>query len=409
MRTPEELDRYARYMEARATPAEGTTVWVWNGYSLAERDRRWNAVRQQGRDAGFDCIVIPIGNGTDSRYMTHLRVASMVLPTDGREPIVISDRGSTNDWIPAPRYTQRAWGPPTAEALLDLGMERARIGVVGLKAGKVTHVRAPGGIANYTAFQQVLDHLPNATFEDATDVLGFVRYVKSDEEIDCLRRSAAMAEAGIDQMIEVAKPGVDLAVLYAAVMERILTLGSESYNLAITCDAIDSPNPVRHTNPPIGRRLRPNDLITNETSAVWGAEVAQEDQPILLGQIPDAWRPVIELQQEVFAAGLSYMTPGRAFGEFIDLVNGFGEPRGMRTLTLLHGRGYGDDGPLITPSDRGDDIRDVRMEKGNAFVWKPYAMSADGAIRFVWGGDVIVTDTGGEVLFKRPHGMVTVQ
>ena len=32
----------------------------WKGYSLAERDRRWNAVRQRAADAGFDCIFIPL-------------------------------------------------------------------------------------------------------------------------------------------------------------------------------------------------------------------------------------------------------------------------------------------------------------------------------------------------------------
>ncbi|MPZ13024.1 MAG: hypothetical protein GEU73_01125 [Chloroflexi bacterium] len=52
--------------------------------------------------------------------------------------------------------------------------------------------------------------------------------------------------------------------------------------------------------------------------------------------------------------------------------------------------------------------RDVRFEKGNAWVWKPYAMTADNRIEFVWGGDVVVTDQGGEVLFKRPPGMVSI-
>jgi hypothetical protein len=53
-------------------------------------------------------------------------------------------------------------------------------------------------------------------------------------------------------------------------------------------------------------------------------------------------------------------------------------------------------------------VRDVRLERGNAWVWKPYAMSADERIQFVWGGDVIITDRGGEVLFKRPHGMASI-
>lgn len=386
----------------------GATVPIWAGYSTQERDRRWKAVRENAAKAGFDCIFVPLGNALDGRYLTQLRCSSMVLPSDGRPPIVIADRSSRNDWVPDPWQTSREWAEPMAEALLEAGMERARIGVVGLKGGKVTHVRSFDGVVNHSAFAAVKRRLPNARFEDATDVVGFVRYVKSEEEIGYLRRSATIAEAGIEEMVKLARPGFDAAVLYAAVMERMLELGSEYYPLALCADAIGAREPGRYTNPPIGKRLESDTLITSEVSAVWGAQVSQEDQPILLGRIPEEWKPVIELQRDVFETGLQLMKPGATFGELIDSINGFGQKRGMKSLILMHGRGYGDDGPLLSPRLRGEVVRDVRIEKGNAWVWKPYAMTADDRIQFVWGGDVIVTERGGEALFKRPHGMISI-
>ena len=395
-------------METRGLAVGGPILGIWAGYSIAERDRRWNAVRAEAERAGFDCVFVPLGNGIDGRYLTQLRAASVVLPTDGGPPIVITDRGAINDWVPEPRHTRRAWAEMMAEALIDAGMERARIGVVGLRGGRVAHVRAIDGVVNHSSYAEVVRRLPNATFEDATDVVGMVRYVKSDEEIACLRRSTQIAEAGVEEMAELARPGVDEAVMYARVTGRMLEMGSEWVPLAMYTGPIDGPEPERHTNPPLGRRLQANDLITNEVSASFGAQVAQEDQPILLGPIPDAWRPVIDLQREVFEAGLERMKPGTTFAELIDFVNGYGARRGMKTLILMHGRGAGDDGPLLTPRALGENIRDLRIEKGNAWVWKPYAMSADERIQFVWGGDVLVTDGGGEVLFKRPHGMVSI-
>ena len=77
-------------------PGAGATVFIWSGYSLAERDRRWQAVRENAGKAGFDCILVPLGNGVDGRYMTQLRCSAMVLPTDGRAPIIIADRRSSN-------------------------------------------------------------------------------------------------------------------------------------------------------------------------------------------------------------------------------------------------------------------------------------------------------------------------
>ncbi|MEA2640903.1 MAG: hypothetical protein QOF51_2297, partial [Chloroflexota bacterium] len=330
-------------MEARPKPAQRTTVWVWTGYSVAERDRRWNAVRERGREAGFDCIFVPIGNGIDARYLTQLKNSAVIMSTDGREPIVVADRGSTNDWVQNPKFTVRAWGQPMAEALQEAGMERARIGVVGLLGGKLSHVRLPDGTVNHTAFSQVQEALPNATFEDATDVVGMVRYVKSAEEIDCLRHATRMAEAGVDELVEMARPGADAAVVYAAVTERLLTMGSEWYPLALTIGQIGEPE-RRYTNPPLGMRFKANDLIGNEVSAVWGTQVAQADQPIVLGPISEAWKAAIELQREAYETGLAAMKPGVTFAEFIDRIRGI--KRGeLSTTVLLHGRGAGDDGP----------------------------------------------------------------
>ncbi len=401
------MDAMRPVMDARPVPSQRTTTWVWNGYSLAERDRRWNAVRERGRAAGFDCIFVPIGNGLDARYLTQLKNSAIVLPTDARPPVIVVDRGARNEWVPEPRFAERSWGKPMADALLEAGMERARIGVVGLLGGRVTHVRLPDGTVNHTVYAQVLAALPNATFEDATDIVGMVRYVKSEEELICLRGATRIAEAGVDQLVELARPGADAAVVYAAVTERLLTLGSEYYPLALRFGPIGGREGVRHTDPPLGIRFQPNDLITNEVSAVWGAQEAQEDQPVLLGPVPDPWRPAIELQREAFEAGLEVMRPGASFGELIDRVERIG--RGdLQARVLIHGRGLGDDGPLISPRAKGKAVRGLRMEAGNAWVWKPTVSSADGRIDFTWGGDVVVTERGGEKLFNRPHGLVAI-
>jgi Xaa-Pro aminopeptidase len=395
-------------MPWKPPPRAGATVLIWAGYSLAERDRRWRAVRENAAKAGFDCIFVPLGNGVDGRYLTQLRCSSIILPTDGREPIIIADRSSKNEWAPEPWQTGREWAEPMSEALLDVGMERARIGVVGLTGGKVTHVNATDGVVNHTAFSEVMRRLPSARFEDATDIVGFARYIKSEEEMSFLKQAVTIAEAGIDELIKCARPGVDAAVLYAAVMERMLELRSEYFPLAMTVDPIGATAPTRYTNPPIGRRLEANTLIAGEVNAICGAQFTQECQLILLGRIPDEWRPVIEVQKEVFEAGLEFMKPGTLFGEFIDLINRFGNRRGIKTSIQMHGCGYGDDGPTLGPRSKGERIQDVRIEKGNAFVWKPIAMTPDERMNFVWGGTVVVTERGGEVLSQRSHGMISL-
>jgi Xaa-Pro aminopeptidase len=389
-------------------PGAGATVHIWNAYSLAERDRRWQAVRENGAKAGFDCILVPLGNGIDGRYMTQLRCSAMVLPTDGRAPIVIADRRSSNAWVPEPWQTGREWAEPMSEALLDLGMERARVGVAGLRGGSVTHCASIDGVVNHAALQYVIGKVPNATFEDATDAIGLVRFVKSQEEIAFVRESGRVAAAGLDELIRLARPGVDAGELYADVLAKMLELGSEYFPLTLTIDSIDTAKPKRYTNPPLGRRLEPNALITNEINAIRGVQLTQVCQPILLGKIPDRWKPVIALQKEVYESGLAMIKPGTTFGALADCVNSFGAEQKIKTVMQLHGCGYGDDGPLFTTRARNNGACALTMKKGNVFVWKPMAISADEKIALACGGPVLVTEQGCEALFRREPGMVEI-
>jgi Xaa-Pro aminopeptidase len=394
----------------------------WKGYSLAERDWRWQRVRDNAASAGFDCIFVPLcvdgrnlhlsleqarGTRSDCRFLTQLENAAVILPSDGRAPVVISDQEIGNDWMPGLRAVNGSWGTTMAEALLDAGMERARIGVSGMGRGLYTHGRAFHGVVNHSSYVEVLRRLPNASFEDATNVIGRARYVKSEEQIACLRRGAAIASAGIDKMVELARPGMDEGILYTRVMQRMVSLGSEYYPMAFYSGRHGAGRLPRFEDPTEGRFLQTGYRIANEVDAVFGGLIAQEQQPIFLGPIPEAWKPAIETQCDLYYAALEILTPGRPFAEIMDFVNTFGEKRGMKSLMLMHGRGYGDDGPLFTPQNRGGRNREVTIEKGNVFIVKPIVTSADG-FDTSWGGCVLVTEKGGEPLVKRMPGMVAI-
>lgn len=387
-------------------PGSGATVHIWNGYSLAERDRRWQAVRGGAAKAGFDCILVPLGNGIDGRYMTQLRCSAMALPTDGRAPIITADRRSSNDWVPDPWQTGREWAEPMAEALLDLGMQKARVGVAGLKGGSLSHCSASDGVVNYSALAYVMERLPQARFEDATDIIGRVRFVKSAEELQCVRHSAEVATVGLETLIKLARPGLDAGVLYSEVLAAMLERRSEYFPLTISIEAIENEKPRIYTNPPIGRRLDKNALITNEINAIIGAQLTQVCQPILLGSVPASWQALIRAQSEIYQEGLSRMKPGMTFGALADWVTSAGDQRGIRAVMQVHGCGYGDDGPLFTRRQAG--ARDVALVPNSAFVWKPAVISADGGRQYRFGGPLVINASGAESLFNRESSMISI-
>jgi Xaa-Pro aminopeptidase len=361
----------------------------WGGFSLAERDRRWNRVRVLAAEAGFDGIFVPLGNGLDARYLTQLRNACMVLPTNaGVAPIVVADRGSTNSWLERVIHTRRAWSDALLEALREAGMERARIGVPGLSAGRFAHVSAANGAACWGALATLRGELPEARFEDATDVVGRARLVKGPEEIACLREASRIAMAGVERLRETVRPGVGEAEAYAAVVERLLELGSEYYPLEWASGPAGGPLD-RFTNPPAGRTLEKGMVVRCGVHAIWGGLVAREDGLACAGPEPEDLRALEARQPEVLEAVLAHLRPGLTVAQLDAAASAVGAG-----LTL-RGLGLGDDGPVL-----GAGADDYAFEEGNVLYVAPRL--AGPSCQLDAGCAVAVTASGAQRLAAPP-------
>lgn len=64
-------------------------------------------------------------------------------------------------------------------------------------------------------------------FTDASDLLAGLRLVKSEAELDCLRKSAAMTEAGMSAALRAITPGVSENTVASAAASAMLSAGSE--------------------------------------------------------------------------------------------------------------------------------------------------------------------------------------
>ena len=69
--------------------------------------------------------------------------------------------------------------------------------------------------------------LPDAQFKDCTNLLRIIRMVKSEEEIDLLRTAAQISEDAGMAVLDLAKPGVDIAEIVQSYRERISAHGAD--------------------------------------------------------------------------------------------------------------------------------------------------------------------------------------
>jgi hypothetical protein len=82
-----------------------------------------------------------------------------------------------------------------------------------------------------------------------------------------------------------------------------------------------------------------------------------------------------------------------------------GPAAGARGDLNMHGRGAGDDGPIITAHAKSPRQLAVTLRENMAFICKPSAISADGASLCTWGDTIVITPNGGRRLGKRPHDL----
>jgi Xaa-Pro dipeptidase len=395
-------------------------LYPYPRFSIAERDRRWKAVRELMHWDNLDVIVTPQNSGhsadyqANTRYLTHCGGGepdvAAVFPLEGDVTAIATSAAprwpTVQDWVIDVREARRNYGHAIVERLKELDVELGRIGITGL--GEVEGTRTPEGTIFYGTWKQIREAFPNAELVDATAILDEVRYVKSDEEIEVLTKSVEINELAIEAEIEAAKVGVKDWEVWAAVHYAMTRNGSE---LPIHCFWVSGKNPKRTLTRPSMRLLERGDVIINELEASWIGYRAQAVQPVFVEVIDSVQAELIKVQREIFNGVLENLKPGVTVGQLADITMRAaqgaapktGHAAGARGDLTMHGRGAGDDGPIITPHAKSPKQLAVSMQENMVFVCKPAAISADGEHTCQWGDTVMVTKNGGRRLGKRAH------
>jgi Xaa-Pro dipeptidase len=397
-------------------------LYPYPRFSLSERDRRWKIVREMMRHHRLDVIVTPnnTGHSTDfqanTRYLTHCggggdADVAAVFPLEGEVTAIATTAQArwptVQDWTTDVREARRNYGRVIVERLKELRVDRGRIGVTGL--GEVEGTRTPEGTILYGTWKQIREAFPQAELVDATEIIAEARYVKGSEEIDALKKSMEIIEIAYRAEIEAAKPGAKDWDVWAAAQCALMRNGSE---MPVHCNWVSGKNPKRTLSRPSMRVLERGDLIINEIEASWIGYRSQGVQPVFVGIADPIHQELIKVQREIFNRLMENLKPGATVKELAELTASLakqtapssGPAAGATAQLTMHGRGAGDDGPIITSNARSARQLSVALRENMVFIFKPSAKSADGSI-CTWGDSVVITPQGGQRLGKRPHDL----
>jgi Xaa-Pro aminopeptidase len=380
--------------------------------SLQERDRRYKIVRDEMAQRGIDCLLLPANTGRweqlqgDSRYLTSIggfaTEVFTVFPLEGEVTAYIFNRAGwwkqAQKWVSDVRDGRNRWGQNTIERINELGLQKGTIGISGL-AGLF---RAPEGIIPYSSIKAIQDAFPQAKLVNATEMMQEIRAVKSEEEVSCLERSAAIIENTIEAMVENANPGVSEKELYGAMVHAMLANGGELPTLFFLSAGagISSSSFV-----PTDYRIQPGDRLINEIEAKYAGYAAQAVSPVVIGAPDDEYQKTIDISRVCFDAILHQMKPGVTFGWLFDIyretVEQCGRGKYLWNHPVMHARGLGDDGPALLGDKDLERFAKIQLQAGMVFILKPQVRPVEGKGRASIGDTVVVTTNGARRLGKR--------
>jgi Xaa-Pro dipeptidase len=396
--------------------------------TLKERDRRWSGLRALMSERELGAIVVGSFMGRErleSYLIDDYLDAVVVLPLAG-EPTVLtfspsrvsrvfeSERRGIPPWVTDFRIG--GGGAKVAAILTEKLLDGGKVGVVGLGP------TAPGemeGLLPHGFHNNLRSASPGLVIEDFTSAFTDFMLIKSEEEIGLLRYAAAVSEQACAVMMEVARPGVSEAVVYAEILREVHRRGCDTrypyLSLQSGPDNISwgVPRWTLRAEPP--RTLAVGDMVQAEIHTLYGGQEAQVQMAVALDPLDADLRRCEAVARASYEAGLAAVRPGATFSEVVHAMEQPLLRSGCWAKTpLLHTLTFGATGFSAVHRDQLDPqealiegqvkvgIRrgDLVLQKGMGLELEPNACI--GRKRVNIGAGVIVTEDGCEELNRLP-------
>ncbi|WP_293404537.1 M24 family metallopeptidase [Polaromonas sp.] len=376
---------------------------------LSERNSRWDRLRKKMRFAGVDALVF-LGNDiywgmgmANMRYMFQVESqigGDALFPMEG-DPVIwtapvhmhrpTSMYLSIQDWV----SDIRPKGGPTAIAgeIHAKALQASKIGLVGF-----SNTLQTTNLLMYEV-ESLKKLLPGANFVDMTWAVEEMRMIKSELEIDMLRKASVISRKVIDAMVVAAgQSGATEASVYAEMVRTQISNGAEPYIFNLLASGpIEHPKEeiwhlLHGCEQPLTPSMRPlekNDLIIAEWHTKYGGYRCHSEYTVYVGKKPPPQlQRIWDVSCECLEASKEALVAGRTIREAIEIIErparkakldwvelGF---HAMGTAspefpTVVYPAGFG-------PAANGAGMQDLVLETGMTFgnnidlhdsAWKP--------------------------------------
>jgi Xaa-Pro aminopeptidase len=240
--------------------------------------------------------------------------------------------------------------------------------------------------------------LAPARVEDATELLGDLRLMKSAAEMAWLREGARVAATGLDAARVALRPGITEITLAGQLEAAMRAAGGDFW--AIPTELASGPRTPGGHATPRDRVIEPGDLVHVEFAGVARRYHAVAIQTMAAGEPAPRARDVYELTRESLRAGVRAVRPGIPAHAVEEASLEPLRKAGVEAAAMMRfGYGVGIAYPPIwletLQISRGVDRR---LEPGMVFVLHACVELADEGLGVILGGTYALTAAGLEML-----------
>lgn len=249
--------------------------------------------------------------------------------------------------------------------------------------------------------------LKDSHFVDATGLVNWQRAIKSEAEIDCMRKAARIVEHMHRTILEKAEPGLRKNELVASIYSAAITGVDDCWGDYPAIVPL-TPSGMNATAPHLtwdDSPMRTDECTFFEIAGVYRRYHCPQSRTLFFGEPPPEYRAAENAVQEAVSAGLAQARPGN-FCE--DIANAFNQT--LNRLGFEKDSRCGYSIGLSYPPDWGERTMSFRrgdrtlLQAGMTFHFMPALWLEDGGMEMT--EPILITETGAECLCFTPGGLM---
>lgn len=324
--------------------------WFYAPFPVEEYSRRVAALAESCSAQGYDLAIVHSNKGSrgELRYLANWDSfiggdSLLVVPVSGAEPALITNSifhgepmhaGIFTTWIQKVFAADHPGTVTHKVSLADLlGMVLSDYGLAHAEAAWI------GKTMPAMLRRDIEAALPNLTLEPAHDLFSRIKAVKSDAEINILRKVGGIAAAGLAAGYRAAKPGVTEYTVAAAVYNAMMSAGAEE--IPGPPAVVAGPRAGFKHVFPTNRVIRRGDMVCLDIAALYGGYFADVARGFAVGPVTPYTRRMLDTSLVMSDEVLAQAKAGVAIQSLMDTAERVAKEGGFAHLYYTKGFGHG--------------------------------------------------------------------